>query len=81
MKKIIIPIVLFAILISVWLYVFNDIKSELDQSRKKYKEMIGQKFVLEKDTLTIIDYSGIKETFTLSNGQEINENLVFNQQK
>lgn len=78
MKKIIIPILLFAILAFVWTYVFNDISSELKKEKQKYKSMIGKEFVFQKDTLLIIDYSAIKETFTLSNGQEINENLVFN---
>lgn len=81
MRKIIIPIVLFVALIFTWTYVFNDINSELKKEKEKYKVMIGKKFVLEKDTLIIVDYSGLKETFTLSDGREVNEKLVFNQIK
>ena len=54
------------------------IKSEIDKEKNKYKVKIGQKFILEKDTLTIIDYSSIMETFTLSNGKEVNTSIVFN---
>jgi len=34
--------------------------------------------IFEKDTLTIIDYSSIMETFTLANGKEVNASIVFN---
>ena len=56
----------------------NSITSEIDKEKNKYKVKIGQKFILEKDTLTIIDYSSIMETFTLSNGIEVNASIVYN---
>lgn len=56
----------------------SSITSEIDKEKNKYKEKIGQKFILEKDTLTIIDYSSIMETFTFSNGKEVNASIVFN---
>ena len=56
----------------------DSITSDIDKEKNKYKIKIGQKFILEKDTLTIIDYSSIMETFTLSNGKEVNASIVFN---
>lgn len=56
----------------------NTITSEINKEKSKYKVKIGQKFILEKDTLTIVDYSSIMETFTLSNGKEVNASIVFN---
>lgn len=56
----------------------SSITSEIEKEKNKYKVKIGQKVILEKDTLTIIDYSSIMETFTLSNGKEVNASIVFN---
>lgn len=54
------------------------IKKAISTEQDKYKVKIGQKFILEKDTLTIVDYSLIMETFKLSNGKEVNASLIFN---
>jgi hypothetical protein len=56
----------------------TSITSVIDKEKNKYRVKIGQKFILEKDTLTIIDYSSIMGTFTLSNGKEVNASIVFN---
>ena len=37
---------------------------------------IGSKLILEKDTVMIIDYSLLKNSYTLSNGKEISFDLV-----
>lgn len=51
--------------------------SSFHQSQSMYKNKLGQKIVISKDTLIIIDYSLIAETFTLSNGADINSSIVF----
>lgn len=56
----------------------NTIISGIDKEKSKYKVKIGQKFILEKDTLTIVNYSSIMETFTLSNGKGVDASIVFN---
>lgn len=53
----------------------------ISTEQDKYKVKIGQKFILEKDTLTIVDYSSIMETFKLSNGKEVNASLIFSNSK
>lgn len=40
--------------------------------------MLGKRIVLAKDTLTIIDYSRINETYTLSDGKEYAIDFVKN---
>lgn len=55
----------------------KSITNEIDKKTEKYKGKVGEKFILEKDTLIIIDYSTIKESFTLSNGKEVNSSMVF----
>lgn len=40
------------------------------------KSDIGKRIVIDKDTLTITDYSVFKESYTLSNGTSINKEMV-----
>ncbi len=56
----------------------NNVIIQVKNEKAKYEAKVGQKFILEKDTLTIINYSSIMETFTLSNGKEISASIVFN---
>jgi hypothetical protein len=73
-----------ALIILVFILVFwfdlavKKISTDIKNEKNKYAVKIGQKVILEKDTLTIIDYSSIMETFTLSNGQQVNAWIVFN---
>lgn len=41
------------------------------------KDMIGEKVIIQKDTLMIIDYSAQDNTYTLSNGIQVNTKLIF----
>ena len=50
----------------------NSLKSEVG----KIKSKVGTKLILEKDTVMIIDYSLLKNSYTLSNGKEISFELV-----
>ena len=79
MKKtiiVLIALVIGFVLCAHWLTYL--IASEVGKEKNKYKSRIGQKIVFEKDTLTIVDYSSIMETFTLSNGVNVNASMVFN---
>lgn len=80
MRKIAIAgIVLCIIFICCILYLFNQAHSELNSTDAKYKKAIGEKFVLDKDTLLIIDYSILSSNFTLANGKTVSSELVFKQ--
>ena len=56
----------------------NNVTSEISKEKEKYEEYVGKKHIIDKDTLTITDYSIIEETFTLSNGQKVSYKLVSN---
>lgn len=56
----------------------NKCENDLESTLNEYEEKIGDKVVLNKDTLMIVDYSYINGTFTLENGQEINYKLLDN---
>ena len=75
-KNLLIALVLLVCVSIYWTYSIKKIGSKIDGVENKYKEHIGNKFVLSGDTLTIIDYSMFNETFTLSNGQKISCELV-----
>ena len=67
--------IVFVVLVMFTLRLFI---SEVNKEGDKYKVKIGETFVFEKDTVTIIDYSLTNETFTFSNGKQVNSNFVFN---
>ena len=73
MKKI---LLLFVVMSCSITYLIHSMCSKLDEEQNMYKAKIGNQFILEKDTLIIVDYSTIKESFTLSNGKEVNALLV-----
>lgn len=54
--------------------------NRLEDHNNHYKEKIGTEYILEKDTLTVVDYSFISETFTLSDGRKVNAALIFYQE-
>lgn len=54
----------------------RDCSTAVKLEKEKYKPYLGKTFVLDSDTLTIVDYSLLTETFVLSNGKEINYRLV-----
>lgn len=54
----------------------NDIGKKISTEEDKYKKHIGEKYIIDKDTLTIVDYSIFSENFTLSDGRKVNYVLI-----
>ena len=54
----------------------NDISKNLSAEENKYEKHIGEKYVVDKDTLTIVDYSIFNENFTLSDGRKVSYVLI-----
>lgn len=77
-KVIVVTGVMTLIMIATLFIGINFILSSAEKEQETYKAKIGKTIVLEKDTLTVIDYSMIMETFKLSNGQDVSASLVFN---
>ena len=78
MRKFIIftPFIFFLCMVVALALIFTTFTGRLEENEKMYKEEVGQTYVLGGDTLTIVDYSTIKETFTLSNGKEVSYLLI-----
>jgi len=54
----------------------TDITKRLNTKENKYKKHIGEKYMMDKDTLAIVDYSIWEENFTLSDGRKVNYVLI-----
>ena len=78
-KQAFVALALLVVLIFLWNKMYSDLKKEVAVDSEKYKARIGTKFILDKDTLTIVDYSYITKTFSLSNGVNVNEKIVLTQ--
>lgn len=81
MKKTIIGsaiVFIFLVVLSAYLIFssVDEIKSEYSKAENSIKKEVGKKVILEKDTLTIIDYSILNDTYTLSNGVKVSFELV-----
>jgi len=51
---------------------------KLRDASHETKQMIGRNVVMGRDTLVVVDYSMIKQSYTLSNGLEISNELAEN---
>lgn len=57
-------------------YIIKDMGTKFQEEKIKIESKLGQKVVLEQDTVSIIDYSLINQNYTLSNGKKISFELV-----
>lgn len=55
---------------------FDSMKDGVNDISDKYKAHLGDKVVINKDTLIIIDYSLIESNYKLSNGSEVSFDYV-----
>lgn len=79
MKKIsLVTLTLIVLVVTCVTLLVNSFTRDINKEKNKYRAEVGKEVILEKDTLTIIDYSSIKETFTLSDGREVDASLVLN---
>ena len=80
MKDLYKPVIALVACGAVMIYVlnstFNDVSKQIKEEEKKYKKHIGNTYVMDKDTLTIVDYSMFEENFTLSDGRKVNYSLI-----
>lgn len=52
------------------------VSNDIDDEHIWMESKLNTKYVLNKDTLIIIDYSILNNTFILSNGVEINQKVL-----
>ena len=77
MKKIIIPVALCVSIIFIVTIILseneNDKVLEIENS---YKINLGKKILIDKDSLTIVNYDRMNDSYILSDGKTINKLLV-----
>lgn len=56
--------------------IFALVGEDFDNEVNNYKSKVGNKVILNNDTLMIIDYSFMNGNFTLENGTRIDYSLV-----
>lgn len=64
---------LIVVLVSALVYLTRSITSDITGMEDNMKELVGEKVLIENDTLTIIDYSLIKSNYTLNNENVISK--------
>lgn len=77
MKKISILIVILTTLIAfsiAWILIV--ITNNLTTEKAKYDNLVGNKYILSKDTVTVIDYSVLNGTVKFNNNQKVNHKLL-----
>jgi len=57
-------------------FLLTKMGKEHEKEVDKVKKYIGSKVVIDKDTLTILDYSMLNSNYTLSNGKEVSFELA-----
>ena len=73
-----IGLILFSVVLSCFVIILGMSKTidAFNETNNNMSVNIGNKVLLDNDTLTIIDYKVIGNTYTLSNGVKIDANLV-----
>lgn len=46
--------------------------------RERFEKQLGESFIVDKDTLTVVSYSLYDAEFHLSNGLKVKASLIFN---
>lgn len=54
----------------------NSLENIYKREKSKIEANIGEKVVIEKDTLLIVDYSFLESNYTLSDGRKVSFELI-----
>jgi len=76
MKNVIKLIINGLCILALGLYLINNSINTFSKFDSKIKSHIGNKVIIDKDTLMITDYSIIDENYTLSDGNKISFELL-----
>jgi len=75
-KHIAINLAITLVMLIGFCFLLNYVISEGNKKKEVEKSFVGKQVVIEKDTMTIIDYSTFKQTYKLSNGIEYDMDFV-----
>jgi len=75
-KMIIAQVVWFLILATFVCWGVKAIAGQIGKHEADLKSKLGKEYVIQGDTLTVVNYKLLEDTLVLSNGVEISEELV-----
>ena len=77
MKKIFVYFVILVIVLMLSIgFCVNRMSYHIETEKEKYMDFVGNKCVVDDDTLTITGYSILRENFVLSDGTEVGYDFV-----
>jgi|TARA_R110000737_G_scaffold240714_1_gene252288 hypothetical protein len=83
--RFIVAFVIFALICTFFIHIlssgFSEVVGGMDKRDKEMKSHVGETVIIDKDTLTIIDYSFMDNNYTLGNGLKVSEAFLQNQNK
>ncbi len=83
--RFIVAFVIFVLICTFFIHRLSSGLSEavgaMDKRDKEMKSHVGETVIIDKDTLTIIDYSFTDNNYTLGNGLKVSEAFLQNQNK
>ena len=80
MRYLIAPVILLVVMTLLFVWLIHSCSSKIEdlieELRVEYKSCLGDTLVFNNDTLIIIDYNMLNETFTLNNNSELNKDFA-----
>jgi len=73
MKSLLSFIAFIIIIYLLFFIISGDLEKQYKIAKKEYTDLVGEKVIVNKDTLLITDYSMIFNKFYLNNGSEISK--------
>jgi len=68
--------ILIFLLVILYYLLFTYIVTGVEKEQNLQKELVGMKVLYNKDTVLVIDYSCIPESYKLSNGMEVSREYI-----
>lgn len=75
-KLMLTALVIFLAGVAGFMYLVSIATADYKKQHQPYIDKIGDTIVLKKDTLIIVDYSVLNQSFKLSNGAEVAKSLI-----
>ena len=75
-KSFLVPFALLIVVVLAWSLLMDKASDSIGSEIDKMKENVGQKVIMQNDTLMIIDYSILNDNYTLEDGRTISSDLV-----
>jgi cell division protein FtsL len=73
---IIMGMVMVILVMTFAIYVVKPLMKKVGEETTKIESKIGKKFIYNKDTVMVVDYSTFNSTYTLSDGSKVSFKII-----